>query len=72
MRGSKVVAHQANSPRIRAAMSLEAILSQAVADGKLRQSSLTNIQSLLAASTNPLYRTSDRGTRQRQSLDGAE
>ena len=57
MRGSKVVAHQANSPRIRAAMSLEAILSQAVADGKLRQSSLTNIQSLLAASTNPLYRT---------------
>ena len=38
-------------------MSLEATLSQAVADGKLRQSSLANINSLLAASTNPLYRS---------------
>jgi len=39
-------------------MSLEASLSQAVADGKLLSASQENIQALLAASTNPLYPTS--------------
>ena len=39
-------------------MSLEATLSAAVADQKLRVDSNTNILALLAASSNPLYRTS--------------
>ncbi len=40
------------------AMSLEATLSQAVADNQLLPASLDNINALLAASTNPLYRAS--------------
>lgn len=36
-------------------MSLESTLQQAAADGKLLDSSLKNIQSLLAGSTNPVY-----------------
>ncbi len=39
-------------------MSLEATLSAAVADKKLRADSHTNILALLSASTNPLYRAS--------------
>jgi phosphoglucomutase len=39
-------------------MSLEAILNQAVAEGKLRSDSHQNILSLLAASSQPLYRQS--------------
>jgi len=39
-------------------MSLEASLTQAVAEGQLLQASLDNINALLAASTNPLYRES--------------
>lgn len=39
-------------------MSLEATLSQAVADQKLLPASLENINALLSASTNPLYRAS--------------
>jgi phosphoglucomutase len=36
-------------------MSLDSTLQQAAADGKLLESSLKNIQSLLAGSTNPVY-----------------
>jgi phosphoglucomutase len=36
-------------------MSLESTLQQAAADGKLLETSLKNIQSLLAGSTNPVY-----------------
>ena len=39
-------------------MSLESTLQQAAADGKLLESSLKNIQSLLAGSTNPVYQLS--------------
>ncbi len=39
-------------------MSLEAALTQAVAEGKLLQASLDNINALLGASSNPLYRQS--------------
>lgn len=39
-------------------MSLESLLQQATADGKLLESSLKNIQSLLAGSSNPVYRNS--------------
>ncbi len=39
-------------------MSLEATLQTAAADGKLLDSSLKNIQSLLAGSTNPVYQLS--------------
>ena len=39
-------------------MSLEASLTQAVAEGQLLQASLANINALLGASTNPLYRQS--------------
>ena len=39
-------------------MSLDTLLSQAVADGKLLEASYKNIQSLLAGSTNPVYQLS--------------
>lgn len=39
-------------------MSLESLLQQAAADGKLLDSSLKNIQSLLSGSNNPVYRNS--------------
>ena len=39
-------------------MSLDSLLSQAAADGKLLDAALKNIQSLFAGSDNPVYRAS--------------